>query len=193
MIQRSLVLLKPETVKRGISGEIIHRFERAGLKIVGMKMVHVDKKFTEKHYKTTDENLKAMGQKTLDDCEVYDIDPIENMGTDDPKEIGRQIWNFGVEYLSSGPVIAIVFEGPMAITNIRSMVGHTLPSKAAPGTIRRDFAIDSAISANARKRSIYNLVHASGNEEEAENEIKLWFKDSELIEYKRLHEDLYSY
>ena len=73
------------------------------------------------------------------------------------------------------------------------MVGHTLPSKADPGTIRRDFAIDSAISANARKRSIYNLVHASGNEEEANNEIKLWFTDDEMVEYKRLHEDLYSY
>jgi len=114
-------------------------------------------------------------------------------GSDDSLEIGRQIWEFSVEYLSSGPVIAIVFEGPMAISNIRSIVGHTLPSKADPGTIRRDFAIDSAISANARKRSIYNLVHASGNEEEAKKEIKLWFDDSEIVEYKRLHEDLYSY
>ncbi len=193
MIQRSLVLLKPETVKRGISGEIIHRFERAGLKIVAMKMVQVEKEFAQDHYLADEDNLRAMGSKTLEDCKINDIDPIESMGTDDSLELGRSIWGFGVEYLSSGPVVAMVLEGPMAISNIRSMVGHTLPSKAQPGTIRRDLAIDSAISANARKRSIYNLVHASGNEEEAEREIKLWFKEREFVDYKRIHEDLYSY
>ncbi len=193
MIQRSLVILKPETIKRGISGEIINRLERAGLKIVGMKMVHADKEFVKKHYLTTDDNLKAMGNKTLEDCELNNIDPVDSMGTGDPLEIGRQIWEFSVEYLSSGPVVAIVFEGPMAISNIRSLLGHTFPSKAAPGTIRRDFALDSGITANARKRSVYNLAHASGNEEEAENEIKLWFKEDELFKYRRTHEDLYAY
>ncbi len=193
MIERSLVLMKPDTVKRGIAGEIIARLERMGLKIIGMKMLHPDPKFVEEHYLTTDEELTIIGERTLLDCKENDIDPIENVGTDDPVEIGRSVWNWNVNFLSSGPVIALVFEGPNAIHNIRAQVGHALPAKSAPGTIRGDFGLDSSIGANSRKRTIYNLVHASGNKGDAEREIKLWFNNEEPLDYRRIHEDLYSY
>jgi nucleoside-diphosphate kinase len=193
MIEHSLVLMKHDAVSRGVVGEILHRFERAGLKIVAMKMVHPDKRFVEKHYKTTDENLRAMGNKTLKNCEELDIDVMENLGMDDALEIGKFIWDCNVEFLSSGPLIAIVFEGLNAVGNIRAMVGHTIPSQAPAGTIRGDFSLDTAVGANKRKRSIYNLVHASGNLEEANDEIKLWFKPEDILSYKRVHEDLYSY
>lgn len=193
MIQRSLVLLKQDSIRRGITGEIIHRFERTGLKIVGLKLINPSEEIAKQHYLTTDENLKAMGEKTLADCKENNIDPIENMGSDDPLTLGKTIWECNVQFLTSGPIIAMVLEGPYAIMNIRTLVGHTVPAKAVPGTIRGDFALDTAVSANKRKRSIYNLVHASGNAEEAEREINLWFSKDELITYKRLHEDFYSY
>lgn len=193
MIERSLVLLKPDAVVRGVTGEILHRFERVGLKIVGMKMVHADVEFVKKHYLTTDEKLKIIGERTLADCIEYDIDVEANMGTEDPVEIGRQVWNWNVEFLSSGPVLAIVFEGVNAVQNIRNMVGSTVPSKAAPGTIRGDFSLDTAVGANKRKRTVFNLIHASGSTEEALDEIKLWFSDKEIYSYRRLHEDYYRY
>lgn len=193
MIEQSLVLLKPDAVVRGVAGEIIHRFERVGLKIVGMKMVHPKVDFVKKHYLTTDEKLKIIGERTLSDCIEFEIDVVANMGTNDPVEIGRQVWNWNVEFLSSGPVLAIVFEGVNSIQNIRNMVGSTVPSKAAPGTIRGDFSLDTAVGANKRKRTVFNLIHASGSIEEAKDEINLWFTSDEIYTYRRLHEDYYRY
>ncbi len=115
MIQRSLVLIKPDAVKRGIVGEILHRFERAGLKIVGMKMVHVARKFAELHYLTTDENLAVMGNKTLTDCKENGVDVLEKMGTEDPVVVGKEIWNWNVDFLTSGPIIAMVIEGSRSL------------------------------------------------------------------------------
>ncbi len=192
MNEKTLVLLKPETIKRGIAGEIIQRFERAGIKIVGMKLVHVTRDFAKDHYLTTAEQLTRMGNNTVLDCKENNVDLVSVLGTEDPLKLGEMIWEWGINYLVSGPVVALVLEGIHVITNVRSMCGHTLPSKAAPGTIRGDYALDSAISANFAKRSIYNLIHASGNKEEAEREIKLWFKPEELVSYQRVHEQLYS-
>lgn len=193
MIEKSLVLMKPDAVQRGIVGEILHRFERMGLKIVGMKMIHPEKNFVEKHYSTSDENLKVMGNKTIEDAKENGVDLLKTLGTEDPLQIGKQIWNWSIEFLSSGPVIAMVLEGPHAIANIRTQVGHTLPLKSAPGTIRGDYGLDSSFSGNSRNRTIYNLVHASGNKVEADLEISLWFKPEEILSYKRIHEDLYKY
>lgn len=193
MIERSLVLLKPDAVMRGIVGEILHRLERMGLKIIGMKMIHANKAFVENHYLTNDDELAIIGHKALEDCELNGIDPVDSIGSSDPVEIGRTVWKYNVAFLTSGPVIAVAFEGPNAIVNIRTQVGHTLPTKAIPGTIRGDYALDSSVGANMRKRTIYNLVHASGNKEDAKRELDLWFTKKELLEYKRIHEDLYQY
>lgn len=189
-MEHTLVLIKPDGVKRALIGEIIHRFERAGLKVVGMKMVWVDKDLVDKHYPNErEEFIKGMGQKTLDNYKELGIDPIERAGTDDPHKIGLMINMWNKELLTSGPVVAIVLEGNHAITNTRRIVGPTLPSLAAPGTIRGDLSLDSSALANEKKRAIKNLIHASGNKEEAELEISLWFTPEEIHTYKRADEE----
>jgi nucleoside-diphosphate kinase len=193
MIQRSLVLMKPDAVKRGIVGEILHRFERAGLKMVAVRLVHADENLAKNHYPSSDKWLLTVGQRTVDDCEKYGIDLMENMGTTDPLKVGEIVKQWNEDFLKSGPVLAIVFEGINAVERVRSLVGNTIPAKAEPGTIRGDFSLDSAIAANRRQRTVYNLIHASGTPEEAAEEIKLWFKEDELLTYRRIHEDLYKY
>lgn len=193
MIQKSLVLLKPDAVKRGIVGEILQRFERAGLKIVALKIMEVDEDLGSKHYNHDDEWKMKVGYRNIEDCKLNGLTPMECFGTEDVIKIGKSIDKRNVEFLASGPVIAIVFEGPNAVAKVRSMVGSTFPDTAAPGTIRGDFGLDSALSGMRRKRTTFNMIHASGSPEEAEEEVKLWFKPEEILSYKRVHEDLYSY
>lgn len=193
MIQRSLVLLKPDAVKRGIVGEILHRFERAGLKIVGAKFLLVDESLGSKHYKHANGWQKIVGQRGINDCKKYGCAVLETFGTSDPVKIGQLVDKRNAVFLASGPIFAMVLDGPNAVAKIRSLVGSTFPDMALPGTIRGDYGLDSAYSGMVRKRTTYNMIHASGNVEEAEQEINLWFKLEELVLYKRIHEDLYSY
>lgn len=191
MIQRTLVLVKPDGVKRGIVGEIIRRFENAGLKVVGMKMVWVNKNLVDKHYPDSRiEFLRGMGEKTLKSYTEYGKDPVAELGTDDPVEIGRIINTWNKDFITSGPVVAMVLEGNHAIDNVRRLVGATLPTFAAPGTIRGDFSVDSPVLANERKRTVRNLIHASGEPAEAEYEIDLWFSKEEIHSYKRAEEEV---
>lgn len=177
MIQKTLVLIKPDARERGLTGEIISRFERVGLRIVAAKVVKVDKILASKHYPTTPEWLNKVGNNTLDDTEKYSLDVVKMMGTKDPKKIGGMVHQWNMEFLMSSPILALVFEGVHAIEVVRKLSGVTVPLLAAPGTIRGDFSSSSAISANYEKGPIQNLVHASGSPEEAEREIKLWFPD----------------
>ena len=154
-IERTFIALKPDAVQRGLIGEIISRFERTGLKIVGMKMVWMDKKFSEKHYAA---HLKKDFYKGLE------------------------------AFMTSGPVIAICVEGLHAVELVRKLVGATEPKSALPGTIRGDYSHHSYEYTNKKGISIKNLIHASGNVEEAKAEIKLWFKKEELHSYKTVHE-----
>lgn len=189
--EQSVVLVKPDGVKRGLVGEITTRFEKAGLKIAAMKMVWVDKEFAGKHYpEERTELLKGIGEKTLQTYEKYGKDPNESLGTKDPLEIGKMVNRWNMDFLSSGPVVAILLEGPHAIDNVRMVVGATLPVFADPGTIRGDYSLDSPALANERKRAVHNLVHASGNPEEAEYEKQLWFRNEEVHDYKRVDEDI---
>ncbi|MBI4091083.1 MAG: nucleoside-diphosphate kinase [Candidatus Komeilibacteria bacterium] len=191
LIQRSVVLIKPDGVARGIIGELITRFEKAGFKIVAMKMVWVDKELVNKHYpESRTELMKAIGTKTLESYAKYGKDPNEELGTMDPIEIGKMVNKWNIEFLSSGPVVAMLLEGIHAIESIRMIVGHTIPAVSQPGTIRGDYSIDSPALANARKRPLRNLVHASGNEEEAKYEVELWFRKEEIYSYKRADEDV---
>ena len=183
MIEKTLVLIKHDGVVRGLVGEIFNRFEKVGLKIIGLKLVHVDKEFAKKHYPVTEEWYKKVGGNTLNDSAKYGISAKETMGTENPVEIGKKVHAFNVDYLTCGPVVAIVLEGTHAIEIVRKLVGHTVPILAAPGTIRGDYGLHSAVAANLEKRSIQNLIHASGKKEEAEYEIKLWFKPGELVKY----------
>jgi len=193
MIQRSLVLMKPDAVKRGIVGEILHRFERVGLKMVAVRMMQVSKEHATKHYKKDDAWAKKVGEMRLSECEKYSIDVLEFYGTDDPIKIGHKVNEYNFEFLCSGPVLAIVFEGVNAVKRIRDLVGFTIPNEAAPGTIRGDFGLDSAYTGMIRKRTVYNFIHASGTPEEAEEEIHLWFREEDILSYRLVHEDLYNY
>lgn len=188
-MERTLVVIKPDGVLRGLSGEILHRFERAGLKIVAAKMRDVDKKLAEKHYPEDRHELwEGIGHKTLEHYREMRADAKKLLGTENPKEIGKLVRVWLLDYITSGPVLAVVLEGPHAVELVRKMAGHTLPIKSAPGTIRGDFSFDSSYLANAGQRAIKNLVHASGSLEEAKYEIPLWFTRDELISYERTDE-----
>ncbi len=186
--ERTLVFLKPDGVQRGLVGEVIRRFERAGLKLVGMKMLWPTRELLEKHYPKDEGFLKTIGGKTKEAFVTYGLDVKRETGTDDPAEIGRQVRGWLLEYVSSGPVVAFVVEGIHAVNTVRKLVGDTLPFRAAPGTIRGDFSIDSPTVANIAKRPVRNLIHASGSLEEAAVEIPLWFRATEVYEYNRADE-----
>ncbi len=159
MQERTLVLIKPEGVQRHLVGKIISRFEDAGLKIVGMKQVWVDKEFAKKHY--TEDIAERRGEK-----------------------VREQLLNYIIE----GPVIAIALEGVNAIENVRKIVGGTEPKSAPPGTIRGDFAHVSFAYADAKNIPVKNIIHASSDEKDAKHEIKLWFNEKELHSYKTIQD-----
>ena len=159
-ISQTLVLVKPDGVSRGLIGNIMSRFEKRGLKIVGLKMTKIDKNFAQKHY--TEDIAERRGQKVRD-----------------------MLLNF----ITSHPVVAMCIEGVDAVENVRKIVGETQPLKAIPGTIRGDYAHISYSHASEKDMVVQNLVHASGNQEEAKAEVSLWFSIDELHEYKHSYEE----
>lgn len=190
-MEQSVVLIKPDGVMRGLVGEIVARFEKAGLKIVAMKMVWVTKDHAAKHYPVSREEwVKGMGEKTLKTYAEYGKDPNEELGTKDSLEIGKMVADWNLAFLTSGPVVAILLEGVHAVNNVRKIVGNTLPTFADSGTIRGMYSVDSPLRANETKRAVHNLIHASGNTEEAEFERQLWFKEKEIYKYRRADEFL---
>lgn len=188
-MEQTLVVLKPDAVARGLSGEIIARFERVGLKIVSAKLLTVNKDLAEKHYPADREELwVGIGNKTLENYKNLKMDPVKSLGTADAKEIGKLVRVWLIDYIKEGPVLALVLEGPHVVDLVRKICGHTLPLLSAPGTIRGDFSYDSSYLANSNNRPIKNLMHASGNIQEAQYEIPLWFKPGEIFSYERVEE-----
>jgi nucleoside-diphosphate kinase len=157
-LERTLVLLKPDAVARGLAGRIIQRFEDAGLKIVGTKMVHMDAELAKKHY--------------------FDLE----------ERFGESVYNVTASFMQSGPVIALVLEGVESVATVRRLVGPTFPNMANPGTIRGDFAHTSQAYTQAKHIVAANLIHASGNAEEAKYEVELWFGAAELHDYQTVGE-----
>lgn len=160
-LERTLILFKPDALQRGLVGEILTRFERVGLRIVGTKMLAPDTEHYYKHY--------------------------EEIGTLKTRA-GDKIFDITLQMMSEGPVIAMVFEGVEAVALVRKMVGATEPKSSAPGTIRGDFSHMSYGYADDAEKGIPNLIHASGDSEEAVKEIAHWFTDEELFDYQALHE-----
>ncbi|MEK7515215.1 MAG: nucleoside-diphosphate kinase [Patescibacteria group bacterium] len=154
-LERTLVLLKPDALDCGIVGEVITRFERVGLKMVGVKMLVSEKDTAEKHY------------------------------TEDlAKRRGEAIRNLMISMLTSGPIIALALEGVDAIEVVRKMIGSTEPKAAAPGTIRGDYTHVSYRYADSKGMGIFNLIHASDSPENADAELRVWFKPEELVSHK---------
>jgi len=182
-VERTLLFVKPDGVRRGLIGEVISRIEKAGLKIIGMKMVWLGEEWAKKHY--PDEMAAKIGAKAKK--------AFLERGKEFPwteEEYGKAILEALRRYVTSAPIVAMVIEGPKAIGKVRAIVGDTAPSRAAPGTIRGDFACDDYELANLQTRSIYNVVHASDSEG-AEREIKELFSEDELYpDYTTLYEEM---
>ena len=160
-MERTLIIMKPDAVKRGIVGEILTRFERVGLKVVGAKMLQP----TADHYFHHYENIGKMVSRR-----------------------GQDKFDVTLEAMQEGPVIAMVLEGIEAVALVRKMVGTTEPKSAQPGTIRGDYAHISFAHADKEHIATPNIIHASGDEKEAEDEIAHWFSDSELFDYETVYE-----
>jgi len=175
MHERTFVMIKPDGVRRSLIGEIISTFERAGLHITRLEMRRPTKSIAQEHYPSTDEWLMAAGQKALRGYEKAGLNVLDDFGTDDPVAIGRTIKKWLVEFLCSGDVVAMVVEGNLTISNVRRLCGNTLPTDADPASIRGRYSTDSPDQSFVEKRPVLNLVHASGDKEEAEFEIGLWF------------------
>lgn len=160
--ERTLILLKPDALQRGLAGEIIQRFEKVGLKMVATKMLAPDEAHFHEHYEGISKMISRRGQ------DAFDVT---------------------VAVMQNGPVIAVVLEGVEAVTQVRKMVGETEPKSAAPGTIRGDYSHISFSYATEHSKGVNNLIHASGDAKEAKAEISHWFTDDEIYDYKISHED----
>ena len=189
--QQTFCMIKPDGVMRGLIGDIIKRIEKSGLKIVALKMVVADEKMVRAHYPMSDEAwIHRLGEKSKSGFDNLDVTPKEILGSEDEKELGAEVAENLVSYMTSGPVVCMIVEGIQAIDMVRKLAGNTLPFKAEIGTIRGDYSVDSPAIANAEKRSIHNLFHASENPAEAANEISLWFGKDATHKYKLTHESV---
>jgi nucleoside-diphosphate kinase len=159
MIERTLVLIKPDGVQRALVGRIIQRFEDAGMKMAGLKMVWADEEYAKKHY-------------------TEDIS----------RRRGEHVRKYLLDFITEGPIIAFVLEGVNAIENVRKMVGATEPKAAQPGTIRGDFSHTSYAYCDDKKMVVKNLIHASADAEDAQREITVWFSKHELHSYKTVND-----
>ncbi len=181
-LERTLILIKHDSVARSLIGEILSRFEKTGLKIIAMKMVWVDEKLANQHYILEEEWAKKMYERTKKTREA-EGHPFPHK---DHMEYGKLIQGWNISFLCEGPVIALVLEGPHAIEIVRKMIGHTEPRQSSPGTIRGDYAMtESYPLANDKSRVLRNLVHASDSVETAEREIAIWFTKKEIHSYKK--------
>ncbi|MCL5011805.1 MAG: nucleoside-diphosphate kinase [Patescibacteria group bacterium] len=181
--ERTLVLLKPDAVQRNLIGEIITRFERVGLKVVALKLLQPTKEQAHKHYVKNEAEIEALGQRSIEGKKKAGME-----ANDNPKELGQFIVNGLIEFLTSDPVVALVLEGHQAIKITRKLIGSTEPLNSDVGTIRGDFTIESYLIADAQKRAVRNLVHASANEFDAQYEIPVWFSQEELLDYENPRE-----
>lgn len=179
------LMIKPDGVKRGLTGDILRRIEQRGLKIAGLRMLQPTKELIHNHYPKDEAWIKRLGEKTAATYEKFGYDLNKEMGTTDLLKIGQQVRNWLVEYMTSAPVVGVVVKGAHAVEMIRKLAGSTMPCDAVPGTIRGDYSVDSAAIANKDKRSVFNIVHASETQEEAKHEIKHWFGEFELLDYDR--------
>lgn len=171
MLQQTLVIIKPDGVKGGFTDEIISRYEAVGLKVVKRKDITAPLSVVEKHYPMDPDYLKSIGEKTI----------AAGQAVKSAEDQGRKVVTWLRQFITSGPIVAMVLEGEDAIKTARKTTGFTDPATAEKGTIRGDLGTDNILDANREERPVYNLIHASGNEEEAKKEIELWFAQDSSV------------
>jgi nucleoside-diphosphate kinase len=181
--ERTFVILKPDTIQRALMGELIGRFERAGLKTVAMRFGVADEKIFWKHYNKDDAWFEKKGGNIVREREANNM-PIEKEAIEYGKDIIRAL----VKFMTCGPVLMMVLEGNQAVGVVKKLVGGTEPSTSDVGTIRGDFTLDSYNIAAIDDRAVRNLVHCSDEVSEAEREIGLWFDEKELLNYRLVSE-----
>lgn len=176
--ERTLVILKPDTVQRSLIGEVIKRFERTGLKFTAMKMFVPSEKDLLTHYNKDDVWFERKGQRIIEDLKSHGL-AVEK----DAMAYGRAIIDTIVEYMTAAPVIAMVLEGNEAVKVVTKLVGTTEPATSDVGTIRGDYTVDSYGHSSYENRAVRNLIHCSESPEEAEREIAVWFTEAEIMNY----------
>lgn len=183
--EKTFVMVKPDGVMKGLVGEIIKRFEQRDLKIVALEMFQPTVEQIDSHYPKDDAWITRLGSKTLATYEKYGYDPMEDFGTASAEEIGPHIRKWLIDYMTSAPLVKMVVEGIHAVDMVRKISGPTMPYLADMGTLRGDYSNDSPALANAEKRAVANLMHASETPEEAAHEIDYWFGNVTIHKYKR--------
>lgn len=181
--ERTFVILKPDTVQRSLIGEVIKRFERTGLKFTAMKMFVPKEEQLLTHYNKDDAWFLKKGNRIIEDLKSQGL-PVEK----DAMAYGRSIIDTIVDYMTAAPVIAMVLEGNQAVAVVTKLVGTTEPSTSDVGTIRGDYTVDSYTHSSYENRAVRNLIHCSESPEEAEREIKVWFKEEEIMNYTTAQE-----
>ncbi len=176
--EQTFIILKPDTVQRSLIGEVIKRIERTGLKCVAMKMFEPDEKRLLEHYNKSEEWFLKKGQNVVKDLEKLGL-PVEKEAI----EYGRDIIRTIVRYMTSGPVVAMVWEGNQAVNVVMKIVGTTEPTTSDVGTIRSDYTLDSYSLASFENRAVRNLVHCSDSPDEAKREMNIWFTEEEKMRY----------
>lgn len=183
--QRSLILFKPDTIQRGLVGEVLRRIERTGLKIVALKMLIASRDQVVAHYHKDEAWFLKKGTKIVEDRKANNL-PIELEAV----EYGRNIIEQNVQFMTSGPIVAIIVQGNEAPAVIKKITGGTEPATSDVGTIRGDFTIDSYEHAGVSGRAVRNLLHCSESVEEAEREITVWFTPQEIVSYRLVGEQI---
>lgn len=183
--ERTFVMIKPDGVQRALVGEIIKRAERVGLKIVGLKMVVPTEDQCWTHYNKDEAWFAQKGERTMTDRQAAGL-PVDKPAVEYGKDIVRAL----VKFMTSGPVVAMVLSGNQAVGIVQKLVGGTEPLTSDVGTIRGDYTLDSYALSSLDERAVRNLIHCSDKPEEAEREIKIWFKPEELIKYRQLNEEI---
>jgi nucleoside-diphosphate kinase len=184
--EKTFVIIKPDGIQRGLMGEIIKRYEQVGLKLVALKMMVPTREMVEKHYTLDPEWKLITGTKSIKGFVDKGLTP----PTEDPIALSNDLLRRLADYLTSGPVIAMVWQGAHAVRIVRKITGGTEPFTSDVGTIRGDYVLDSYQMTEADDRSIRNIVHASGSVKEAEDEINHWFKPEEVMDYRLVQEQI---
>lgn len=184
--ERTLVVIKPDGIERSLIGEIIQRYERIGLKLVGIKMLVPTSEMIEKHYTLDADWLMNVGTKSIKGYTDKGLKPPHT----DPMKVSAIVLKNLTKYMTSGPVVAMVWQGAHAVQIVRKLTGGTEPLTSDVGTIRGDYVLDSYQMSDHDKRAIRNLVHASGSVKEANDEISHWFRKDEIIDYYLVEEQI---